>query len=126
MPSLEMVTAISSGVVGLGSIAGTVAVARAGRRTPRQESRDDLALMREDLRDQKAEIKEQRAEWVSEVRDLREEIAEEREGRQKDQRSVNALARYVKKLLATLRLHGIDPPDPDSGDEPELAAHGIP
>lgn len=44
----------------------------------------------------------------------------------KKDRTLNALVRYVKKLLALLRARNIEPPAPDAGDEPELAAHGIP
>lgn len=74
----------------------------------------------------KKELKEQKAELRASVLELQMQIEDERAGRRQDQRTQAAILRYVRRLLAVLREHEIPPPAPDAGDEPELAAHGIP
>lgn len=112
MLSSEMVTAISGIVIGLGSVVGTVTVARAGRRTPQQERRDDFTVVTDELQEQLTAVKE--------------DLAEQRQGRREDSKTIHALVRYVRKVLAVQRAHGIAPPDPDPDDALELAHHGLP
>lgn len=120
------------------SIAAAVAAVAGGFWTQRAASRanretavvtQEPAHRAEDRRDFeaiKAELKEQKAELRNAVADLETQIEEERAGRRRDQRTQAAILRYVRRLLAVLREHDIPPPAPDAGDEPELAAHGIP
>ncbi|MFI1580000.1 hypothetical protein [Embleya sp. NPDC020630] len=119
MPSAEMVTAISGLVVGLGGISGTVAVARAGRRTPGQERRDDFTAITASLQAQLTEVK-------AELVEQKNEAAVQREGRRQDSRTIHALVRYIRKLLGFVREQGLTPPPPDPTDERELAGHGLP
>lgn len=126
MPSVEMVTAISGLVIGLGGVGGTVAVARAGRRTPRQEDRDDFAAVTDSLQDQVTALRADVAEQRTEVAAQKAEVAEQKAGRRQDSRTINALVRYLRRTLAVQREHGIPPPDPDPDDVLELSAHGLP
>ncbi|MFE5332964.1 hypothetical protein ACFRCG_41930 [Embleya sp. NPDC056575] len=119
MPSAEMVTAISGLVVGLGGISGTVAVARAGRRTPGQERRDDFTAITNSLQTQLDGVKEELGEQKAEATLLK-------EGRRQDSRTINALVRYLRATLRTLREHDIPPPVPDPNDALELSTHGLP
>lgn len=126
MPSAEMVTAISGLVVGLGGISGTVAVARAGRRTPRQERRDDFAAVTDNLQEQISTLKADVAEQKAEVAAQKAEVAEQKAGRRQDSRTINAMVRYMRKMARALRDHDLPLPDPDPDDVLELAHHGLP
>jgi hypothetical protein len=133
MPSAELVTAISSGVVGLGSLAGTIAVARAGRRTPRQQRLDEFAVIQAEVRRSAADLKE---ELQAKVRELREEIGEERAGRAEDQRAcaeerrenrrvINALARILRTTFRHMDALGIPDPVLDPGDVGMLEEYNV-
>lgn len=64
----------TSVVVSVLTAGGTVGVARAARRTPRQERRDDFVLitsnLRQDLADVKAELATQKSEQATQKRKL--------------------------------------------------------
>ncbi|WTW93606.1 hypothetical protein OG216_09565 [Streptomycetaceae bacterium NBC_01309] len=120
MPSAELVTAISSGVVGLGSIAGTIAVARAGRRTPRQQRLDEFSVVAErqdrDLERQGATIErlEGKVERLElSLEDQKRQCAEER---QEDRRVITAFVRIVRTTWRHMDALSVPDPVLDPGD----------
>lgn len=109
MASAEMITAISSGVVGLGSLAGTIVVGRAGRRTPRQESREDFnaALQGQDkVLEQQGKTVERQGLTIdrleAKVERLEETLVEQKERcaqeRREDRRLINALTKILRSF----------------------------
>lgn len=111
-------------VAAVAAVAGGVWTQRAASRAnhstavvatePQQRERDLEAFK---------EIKDSLREDLEEMRG---EIAEERAGRARDRRTLDAVLRYLRQTLVVLRSHDIEPPAPDPADAPELAGHGIP
>jgi hypothetical protein len=129
MPSAELVTAISSGVVGLGSIAGTVAVARASRRTPRQQRLDEFAVVAErqdrDLERQGATITRLEGKVERLELSLDEQRRQCEAERKEDRRVINAFVRIVRTTWRHMDALGIPDPVLDPGDVGMLEEYHI-
>lgn len=95
MPSVEMVTALTGGGVGLATAAGTVVVALSSRRTRRQERRDDFSAITSNLQQRLTQVETLlTAEQQARAED-RKQCAEER---REDRRVINSLARILRTV----------------------------
>lgn len=92
----EMVTALSGVGVSVVTAAGSIWVAKAGRRTARQERRDDFSVFTKKLNDQIGKL---------------EEKAEKQEQRITDQDlAIGWLLNRVRSLVSHIRAAGMEPP----------------
>lgn len=121
----------------MGTVAGTIVVARASRRSKRQENRDDFQVLQGEMRTQKAEAQQQTAELRTEVQHVRAEIAEERAGRAEDrrvceeerllwQRKIDAFIRLVSLYAGQMRAHGTPIPEVPPRVKERLEEYDLP
>lgn len=99
----EMLTALSGLGVSLLTAGGGVLVARAARRTPRQERRDDFLAVTE------------RQDRAIERQDMAIEQLEERAARQDE--AIGWLLARVRGLVGYIRSTGLEPPAPEPMSE---------
>lgn len=101
--SAEMVTALSGlGVSGV-TAAGSVWVARAGRRTAQQERRDDFTTIKTALNEQITELKKDASNQKAEIADQRKRIGEQDE-------VIAWLWTWTRSLVGFVRSLGHEPP----------------
>jgi len=136
MPGIDWDT-IQTGIVGVGTVVGTIVVARASRRSRQQERRDDFTVLQAELRQQKAHAERQNTELRTEVQHVRVEVAEERAGRAEDrrlceeerrqsQRKIDALLRFLWSMARVMQVHDVQVPALPPRDKTTLEEYDLP
>lgn len=101
--SAEMVTALSGVGVSVVTAAGSVWVARSGRRTRQQERRDDFTAIKTALNEQIGELKKDASVQKAEIADQRRRIGEQDE-------VLAWLWTWTRSLVGFVRGLGHEPP----------------
>lgn len=125
MASVEIVTALCSGAVGV----GTIAVGLAGKRTRRQERRDDFAALTERQDRELARVDEKLAA-------VNRELLEQKRGREEDRREceaerlesrrkVNVLVRILIRTYRHLDVLSVPYPELQPDELTALQEHHI-
>src|SRR5436190_3730010 len=99
----DIVPALSGAVVSLITAAGTVWVARSGRRTERQENRDDFATFTTGLHAELTRMKDEMAAQKGEMVEQRKRINDQ-------DIALTWLTARLRTLVTYIRKSGLEPP----------------